>query len=176
MTDDGRRDLARMRASARVWPELRCEPGPDAGFPEDVNFERRAEVLRALQHDRRPGDLELVRWLLAQEVAQCRRSWGLAEETQLAGYLLAEYRQVEDVWLQWDLKSANFDTQCGYDGLYLVAAGVTATIEFVRASEHADRDAVLAYLHNADGVPEWSEPELAAWFAARREWFPATPG
>ncbi|MFF0153860.1 hypothetical protein [Micromonospora sp. NPDC005203] len=133
--------------------------------------------LWALQYGRRATDLSLVRWLARQE-AQCRREapfQGLTDETGLAGFLLAEHHQVEDVWLHWKLKRANFDTWCGYDGEHLFAAGVPATVTYVRDSGHAERDDVLAYLLDQDGQPRVSEEGLAEWWRGERSRFPDDP-
>ncbi|MFI5530191.1 hypothetical protein ACIA8O_16760 [Kitasatospora sp. NPDC051853] len=171
-------ELGRMRESSAAWQELRYEPAVgDDGSGYDRNAVRRARVLWALQYDRGPGDVELVRWLAGQE-AQCRRgvpSQGLGDETTLAGLLLAEYRVVEDVWLHWEIKRANFDTWCGYDVQALCAAGVEATLAHVRAGEHPERDALVERLLGEDGKPWLSEQEVARWFGAMRSRFPADP-
>lgn len=86
-----------------------------------------------------------------------------AADTELAGLLLAEYRQAEDVWLHWQIKRANFDTWYGYDLDHLFAAGVHATIAFVRDSGHAYGDEVLERLLDQEGQPCVSEEGLAAW-------------
>ncbi|MEV0900035.1 hypothetical protein [Actinoplanes sp. NPDC049802] len=165
MLEAARRELRRMRESTDAWQELRHDPDQDG---EDRNALRRARVLWALQYDHGPGDLALVR-LLAEQEAE------LNEETGLAGFLLAGYRQVEDVWLHWEIKSTDFDTWCGYGMEHLVAAGVQRTIDFVRESTHPDRDDVLEYLLGEDGRPELPEEELAEWFEHRRATFPADP-
>ncbi|WP_433663329.1 hypothetical protein ACQPW1_15075 [Nocardia sp. CA-128927] len=173
-----RRELERMRESAAAWQELRYERATDADSNDrDGNAAQRAKVLWALQYDRTPDDIALVRWLAEQE-ALCRRKapfQGLSEETKLAGFLLAEYRQVADVWLHWEIKRANFDTWCGYDLQHLFAAGVPDTVAFVRDSEHADRDAVLELLLDEAGRPSVSEEGLAEWSLSQRSWFPAEP-
>ncbi|MGW2398022.1 hypothetical protein ACWCYY_15900 [Kitasatospora sp. NPDC001664] len=171
-------ELVRMRESAAAWQELRHERAVGAdGYEYDRNAARRAQVLWALQYDRRPGDLELVRWLAGQE-AECRREapfQGLTEETTLAGLLLAEYRVVEDVWQQWEIKRANFDTWCGYDVQAVCAAGVEATLAHVRAGEHPEREALLERLLGEDGKPCVSEQEVTDWFPFIRRRFPVDP-
>ncbi|WP_307872949.1 hypothetical protein [Paractinoplanes ovalisporus] len=155
----------RYRESPDLWAELCYEKATgDDGYDYDRNAVRRAQVLWSLQYDRRPQDLPLLRWLARQE-AVCRREapfQGLTDQITLAGALVAEHRQVEDVWLQWEIKRANFDTWCGYDGEHLLAAGVRATLDFVRESGHPDRDEVLEYLAgrsdiSEEGVTEWAE-------------------
>lgn len=169
-----RRELARMRESAAAWQELEYRCAKDSeDLDHDVNEVRRAMVLWALQYDRRPEDLPLLRFLAEQE-ALCRRNaplQGLGEQAELAGFLLAEHRQAEDVWRQYAIKRANFDTSCGYDREYVVAAGVRATLELVRASDHPERDEVLQFLSETD----LDDDDLREWAAGKREWFPEDP-
>ncbi len=160
--DTARRELARLRASADAWQDVRFEPVPAGdGQTRDANEVRRAQVLWALQYDHGPRDLELVRWLVAQEACKCAQvqGHGLGEVAELAGYLLARYRQVADVWLHYRLKTANFDCWCGYDLAYLCAAGIQETVAYVRGSGHRARDEVLATLLEEDKTDE----EVAGW-------------
>jgi hypothetical protein len=156
LMEPARRELQRMRASPDAWSEL-CHEGDDDAV-------RRARVLWALQFDRRPEDLALVRWLAEQQA----QTGDLTEELKLAGFLLAEFRQPEDVWLQWRIKRACFDSWCGYDSEHLFAAGVADTAALVRASDHPDREEMLAR------APE-SEEDLDDWWDGKRSWFPADP-
>ena len=163
-----------MRESSARWTELRYERAVDAdGHTQDVNVVQRAKVLWALQYDHRPEDLPLVRWLAEQEARWRREATfqGLGEEAELAGFLLAQYRQLPDVWLHWQIKRANFDTWCAYDIEYVVAAGAQATVDFVRDSEHTDRNDVLKRLAEVS----LSEDDLEDWAQAGRERFPADP-
>ena len=167
-----------MRQSVSAWPQIRYEPVTDAGGElADRNAVRRAGVLWALQYDRRPEDLPLLRLLVEQE-ARCRRDapfQGLGDAAELAGHLLSEHRDVSDVWLHWEMKRANFDTWCGYDREHLLAAGVADTIAFVRDADHPDRADVLAALVDERGEPRVTEAELDEWFAGKRERFPEDP-
>ncbi|MFI7291251.1 hypothetical protein ACIBRY_32055 [Streptomyces anulatus] len=64
---------------------------------------RRRRVLWALQYDRRRQDLGLLRFLRQQETTFYREivPWGLASDLTPAGFLVAEHRQAEDIWLHW---------------------------------------------------------------------------
>jgi hypothetical protein len=149
-----------------AWQHLRYERGPDG---EDTNEAARGEVLSTLHRGHTPEDLPLLRFLVEQEVLCRRNSEGLGEQAALAGFLLAEHRQPEDVWRHFAIKRANFDAGCAYDVEHLLAAGVEATVEHVRASDHPDRDAVL----NLNLNLSLDEDDLLEWFEHRREWFGA---
>lgn len=85
----GRADLVRMRADRDCWDSI-------AGDPV-----RRATALRAAQYDRQPGDLQLLRILLRQEV-HC----GPTEELRLAAVLVALHGETEDHALLLSLREA----------------------------------------------------------------------
>jgi hypothetical protein len=169
-----RRDLARMRESTAAWHELRYERATDTGgYDCDANEVPRAKVLWALQYDRRADDLPLLRFLAEQE-ALCRRNapfQGIGDQAELAGFLLAEHRRVEDVWRQYALKRANFDTWCGYDREHVFAAGVRVTLDHVRASEHPERDELLQFF----GETDLDDEDVREWAERRANWFPADP-
>ncbi|MEV6239515.1 hypothetical protein [Lentzea sp. NPDC051838] len=170
--EESRRELARMRESKAAWQELEhhCAKGSD-DLDYDVNEVHRAKVLWALQYDRRPEDLPLLRFLAEQE-ALCRRHapfQGLGDQAELAGFLLALHRQVEDVWRQFAIKRANFDTFCGYDSEYVFAAGVHATLELVRGGDHPLRGELLEYF----GETDLDDDDVEEWARRKQEWFPA---
>ncbi|HEX6360413.1 hypothetical protein [Actinophytocola sp.] len=156
-----------------VWSGLAYAKGTDPdGHDTDRNAGRRALVLWGMQYDWRADDLPLHRFLAEQE-ALCRGNApfsGTSDEYEIAGYLLARHRLVADVWRQWDLKTANFDTSIAYDVEALVVAGVEDTLRYVRASAHPYREAVLARL--AEGV---TDEDVTRYFARKARWFPSDP-
>jgi hypothetical protein len=163
--------LAAARA-ADEWPDLAYVPGKDAdGYDSDTNAGRRALVLWGAQYDWQPADLPLHRFLAAQE-AVCRGAapfQGTSDEHELAGYLLARHRLVEDVWRQWALKVANFDTSFAYDIEAVCAAGPAVTLAHVRSSSHEERDALLTRFEQ--GLP--TDDDVERYFTRKARWFPA---
>lgn len=162
---------------ADEWPDLAYVLAKDPeGYDCDGNAGRRALVLWGMQYDWRADELPFVRFLAEQE-ALCRGNApfsGTGDEYEIAGYLLARHRLVEDVWRQWDLKSANFDTYCSYDVEALVAGGVAETLAYVQASDHPEREAVLERLA-PEGEPVVTGEDVTKYFARKARWFPANP-
>ncbi|MER6663979.1 hypothetical protein ABT256_05490 [Amycolatopsis japonica] len=170
-----RNDLARARDNPATWTGLAFAAAhDDAGRVFDRNRAARFRVLWALQYDRRDRDLPLLRFLLEQQIAYYRDAvpWGLAPDLTLAGFLLTEHRQVEDVWLHWQAKNISFDTALGYKLFHLLTSGVAATVDAVRASSHSDRDRLLREI---DSAP-YTDAAVEAWLAQQRLRFPADPG
>ena len=87
----------------------------------------REEALHLLLRDRRDGDADLLRHLLAEETASHQEGWGVSEALGLAALLLAECGREDDVWALWEAKNASFDTMAGIDGFLLFPAGVAGT-------------------------------------------------
>lgn len=178
MLETARRWLAELRAGADpqrfAYHAITDPDDPDSTCC--ANAEARAQLLLALQYDHRPDDATLLRLLLDAE-AEAHASadmQGLYEELHLAAWLVARLRDPADVFRMWAAKSANFDTGCGFDGEHLVAAGVARTLAALNASDHPARGDILEYLADADGQCRFDEADIAAWHAAKAEWFPAS--
>ena len=107
----------------------------------------REDILRLLLHERREGDADLLRHLLAAETSTHREGWGLSEAMGLAALLLAECGREEDVWTLWEAKNASFDTMAGIDGFLLFPAGIAGTTAHVIASDdHPERGDLMTYM------------------------------
>ncbi len=176
-----RESLQRARRDRSAWEELAFAPAPAGqGQAHDLNRAARFGVLLALQYDRRPDDLPLARFLLRQEITRYEETVpsGLAPDLELAGFLVCEHRQLDDVWLHWRAKNISFDTALGYRTPYLLTAGVEATAEAVRASSHPDRERILHEIldtRNPDGTPHFTDALVEEWLAVQRARFPASP-
>jgi hypothetical protein len=169
-----RRALERARRDPATWTDLAFRAqDTDEGHVTDCHRAARFGVLWALQYDRRPQDLPLLRFLLQQQTTYYRKavSWGLAPDLTLAGFLVAEHRQVEDLWLHWDAKNISFDTALGYHLYHLLTGGVAATIETVRAGSHPDRDRILGDITSA----RHTDAAVEEWLDQQRARFPAEP-
>jgi hypothetical protein len=173
--------LETARRDRSTWSRLAFtaeHTGDDQVF--DRNRATRFGVLWAAQYDRRPEDLPLLRFLLEHEIVRYRETtpFGLAPDLELAGLLVAEHRQLQDIWLHWQAKEINFDTALGYRTYYLLTAGVAATIADIQSSTHPDRDRILREItqaRNRDGTPRFTDAAVDDWLAAQRTRFPDDP-
>lgn len=124
-----RRDLERARQDPGTWADLAFRAArTDEGRVLDRNRKARFKVLWALQYDRHDRDLQLLRFLLQQQINYYREAvpWGVSPDLTLAGFLVSERCQVQDVWLHWEAKNISFDTALGYSIFHLLTPGVAA--------------------------------------------------
>ncbi|WAS95077.1 hypothetical protein [Nannocystis punicea] len=178
MLESARRWLSELRegADAGRFAYHEVEDEADPGSRRDAAGEDRALLLLALQYDFQPAkDAALARFLLAAQIAAHSRApfQGYEDELRLAAWLVARLGDPADVWQMNEAKHANFDTYCGMDRTFMLAAGVAATLAYVRDSEHRLRDDVLELLLAEDGTCLYTEAEVAEWRASMTAWFPA---
>ncbi|HEX7303665.1 hypothetical protein [Lentzea sp.] len=132
----------------------------------------REEALHLLLRERREGDADLLRHLLAEETAAHREGWGLSEALGLAALLLAECGREEDVWTLWEAKNASFDTMAGLDGFLLFPAGVAGTTAHViAATEHPDRAELMAYMSEYLGYEKLTDENIREHLAGLRSYY-----
>jgi hypothetical protein len=92
------------------WDLLRFEGlRHEAGYTIDRWSKDRERVLEALI--RAPGlaDHDFALFLLDQEVQRHQNSWGFSHGIEIAAVLVAEHRNVQDVWPLWRAICRSFD-------------------------------------------------------------------
>ncbi len=154
-------------------PELVPPPfQPTEHQPDTPNHARaRHRALLALQYaggnPLTPATLDLLRRLTEQLVHKHETSpfQGLSESLRLALWLLASRGGLADVWLRWRAKTANGDAETGLAWEAVQGPDVDATVAFVRAAEHPDRERLLADIVEDDGEPCTDQEEVDLFFA-----------
>ena len=113
--------LETLRASsdARAQVSFREARDEERGT-HDANEQDRARLAHVMLLHSTPSDLDLVRFLLDQEIAARRADsfQGAGDTLTILSLLLLEYgdREPDDTWRFWLAKRANFDTVAGgYD-------------------------------------------------------------
>lgn len=169
--------LAAYRAGTAAWSDLACaDAQDDDDLWTDPHAPTRARVLIALQYDRRPEDRPLIEYLFDQEVERHTKEpyAGLHQALDRAAYLLAAYHDPAHVLRVWHAKVANFDTYCGLDVRYLVAAGYEPTLAFLRqAADDPERQAIRGFLDLYD-PDRFAPAALDAWWRELEQRFPPT--
>ncbi|MEV4059647.1 hypothetical protein [Nonomuraea dietziae] len=161
-----RQFLEVLRTDSESWSGLSFAPAEDDDT-WDANAQRRAAVLAAILYDPRAVDRALLKYLLRQDIRVAEEFWGVSGGLRLGMFLLAEHRCVDDAWLQWSAKIANFDTEMGLDLWAVLAGGAVAVRSMVEASDHPERDELLERLAEepyADAMDE----DVERWLLQQR--------
>ncbi len=126
----------------------------------------RHAVLGALLGDLERADHGLAQALLAAEAAAHATGDSLAGDEVLlrrAGFVLALFRDPDDVWRHREAKLASADTFGGYPLAALAAAGLELTVAWMHATPDPRGPHVLGMLDALDAEA------VAAWWMAMRE-------
>jgi len=171
--------LTRLRQDESAWPEVAHHAiYHEDERMEDPHYRQRYGLLLCLQYDRRDEDDALVRYLL-QEESKSRLNdpfQGESSAVLLAAYLLSCRRQIGDVWLLWQAKSANFDTFCAVDTMYLFAAGIGETLDYLKASDRSEASDLLQFLFHDPANPAIpTAEELEQFWQQKQQAYPTDP-
>lgn len=112
----------------------------DDSYWNDVNGDFREAVCCEIARQFDTQDRVFLRYLLEQEIASMHVNWSVCENTRRCVGLLAQLRNVEDVFLIWDAKRSTFDSFLSIDAQALVAAGVEKTLGYLRTYIVAHKD------------------------------------
>ncbi|GAA2362822.1 hypothetical protein [Dactylosporangium salmoneum] len=137
------------------WQLLEFDEGHNGeGAPIDRLGRERQQVLEMLARTTDRADADFARFLLAQEILRHGHCWSFNHSIEIAALLVAEHRDVSDIWLLWKAVCRSFDTWCGLPHRLLYAAGVAVTAEHVRSSTHPQRDGLLDLLNGLAGTTD----------------------
>lgn len=119
------------------WHELTNLPSKaesQHNYIYDENEKLRYALLLELQYDLRSEDRDLIRYLLEQEIiARSNFSIGGGEDgLLLSAYLLAKFKDPNDIKLFYDAKHSNFDASCTIDTEFLFYALKDKTRAYVQ--------------------------------------------
>jgi hypothetical protein len=146
-----------------LWPLLAFDGSADEhGRPVDASWEDRQQVLEDLIRRPGPVDIDFARFLLVQETHSHGHSWGFRQSIEIAAILVAEHRQVQDVWLLWEAVWRSFDTWGIMPHQLLYAAGVERTWRHATDSDHPQRDLLLEDLRKLSDVTDEHVEQLIA--------------
>jgi hypothetical protein len=144
------------------------------GHQYDGHALDRYRLLVALQFGFQAGDRGLIKFLFEQEIVAHEKApfQGLGEPLQLGAYLLATFREVENVWLFVQAKLANFDTYCGFDGEFIVSAGILPTYAYVERSSHELKSRFWEKMGATPQACYIEEEDLQSWWETVNQSFP----
>lgn len=154
-----------IRKSKDMWREFE--------YAQPDNYVKRHALAIALQYDWRLEDKELIKFLIINEVEDRKNDsfQGCGDSLTLISYLLAKYKEPENIWLFEEAKCANFDTFCGYYSEFIFSAGIEATCKYLEKFELTENNKYLFKLKN-ELQSIFTEKDIEEFLERMESWFP----
>lgn len=150
--------LEQCRLSTQAWQSVAYleQPRDDGYGVFDGNAKARYWVLSELQFDFQTNDEALIRFLCEQEICAIEQDsfQGFGEALSLVCYLLARFKNKDDIALFYRAKKANFDTYCGFDSQFIFWPLEDKTPEYIR-QVHPEFDLDLSDDDIIADLPRW---------------------
>lgn len=134
---DIKNNIDAIKKSRELWYEFQ--------YSEPDNYAKRHALAIELQYNDISNDMELIRFLMENEVKSRENDpyQGIGDSLILISYLLSKFKNPENVWLFEKAKCANFDTYCGYDSEFMFSAGVEATCKYLESCQLTESNKYL---------------------------------
>lgn len=159
------KQLDLYRDDKAKWGELANLPSEaesQCDYIYDKNEKSRYALLIELQYDLRDEDRDLIRYLLQQEII-ARRNFSIGgggDGLLLSAYLLATFKNPNDILLYYQAKNSNFDASCTIDTEFLFYALRDKTKAYVQQNFPEIYDDLGGYESKIDyesSVMDWWE-------------------
>lgn len=136
----------------------------------DANAKARYALLIELQYNLQEQDEELIRYLLIQEILASERHWmgGANDSLMLNIYLLATFKNPDDIILFYEAKYSNFDTSCAVGSEFMFYALADKTEAFTENSFPEIYDDIKGLYSKF-----YSESALSEWWHNLSEYYPS---
>lgn len=166
--------LDKYRRDKELWIELAWYKNELIRDYEDINENKRTEVGIALQFDKKVSDEEFIQYLMKEEVKNRSNDpfQGCSGNLNRIGFLLASFRNPQNVELFLEAKTANFDTHCGFDWEHILSAGVKKTFELVETTDKKVKEIFNTYFESLEAC-ELTDDDIENWLTNKKnKWYP----
>lgn len=144
-------------------------------FDKDAAFSNHFERLRlniAIYNDFKPSDFEIAKFLFTEENEWKKNAKdGEVDNLYFSAFILTQFKRPEIVWLFFDTKNINFDSGIGFDGEYLVAAGIEKVYKYLEATDNIYKQKLLKYIGETADTCNYSQEEINDWANSKKEYF-----
>lgn len=144
-------------------------------FEKDASDSKDFDRLRlniAIYNDLRQTDFEIAKFLFEQE-----KEWRKVvvdegvDNLYFSAFLLTLFNNPAVVWLFLETKYIDFDSSIGFDGQYLLAAGIETTYRYLETVDHPDKQRLLKYIGPTAEACFYTQKEIEDWKAGKKDYF-----
>lgn len=144
-------------------------------FEKDADSSNHFERLRlniAIYNDFKLSDFEIAKFLFTEE-SKWRKDAkdGEVDNLYFSAFILTQFKRPEIVWLFFDTKNIDFDSGIGFDGEFLVAAGIEKTYEYLETTDNIHKPDLLEYIGETVDTCNYSQEEIDDWTNSKKEYF-----
>lgn len=144
-------------------------------FDKDAIDSKHFDRLRlniAIYNDLKPTDYEIVKCLFAEE-----KEWrkygkhGDVDNFYFCAFILTHFNLPETVWLFLETKNIDFDSGIGFDGEYLVSAGIKETYQYLKSADNPNKTELLKYIGEREKSCIYSQVDIDEWKEDKKSYF-----
>ena len=144
-------------------------------FDKDVVSSNHFDRLRlniSIYNDFKPSDFEIAKFLFTEEIKWRKDAKdGEVDNLYFSAFILTQFKRPEIVWLFFDTKNIDFDSGIGFDGEYLVAAGLEKTYKYLETIDNTHKQDLLKYIGETVDACNYSQEEIDDWTNYKKEYF-----
>jgi len=144
-------------------------------FDKDAIDSKHFDRLRlniAIYNDLKQTDYDIVKYLFAEE-----KEWrkygkdGDVDNLYFCAFILTLFNSPEIVWLFLEAKNIDFDSGIGFDGEYLVSAGIKETYQYLKTADNPKKTELLKYIGEAEESCIYSQVDIDDWKEMKKSYF-----
>jgi len=144
-------------------------------FDRDASDSKHFDRLRlniAMYNDLRQTDFEIAKFLFEQE-----KEWRKVvvdegvDNLYFSAFLLSLFNNPAVVWQFLETKYIDFDSSIGFDGQFLLAAGIETTYQYLETVDHPDKERLLKYIGQNAQSCFYTQKEIDDWKANKIDYF-----
>lgn len=144
-------------------------------FDKDATSSKHFERLRlniAIYNDCKQSDFEIAKFLFTEE-SKWRKDAkdGEVDNLYFSAFILTLFKRPEIVWLFFDTKNIDFDSGIGFDGEYLVAAGIEKTYKYLETIDNIHKQDLLEYIGKTADTCNYPQEEIDDWINYKKQYF-----
>lgn len=144
-------------------------------FDKDAIDSKHFDRLRlniAIYNDLKQTDYEIVKYLFVEEKEWRKyRKAGDVDNLYFCAFILTLFNSPEIVWLFFDAKNIDFDSGIGFDGEYLVSAGVKETYQYLETADNPKKIELLKYIGETQESCIYSQEDIDNWKEHKKSYF-----
>ncbi len=144
-------------------------------FDKDTINSKHFDRLRlniAIYNDLKTTDYEIVKFLFTEE-----KEWrnyakdGEVDNLYFCAFILTLFNSPAIIWLFFEAKNIDFDSGIGFDGEYLVSAGIKETYQYLKTVDNPIKTELLKYIGETEEDCNYSQADIDDWKENKKSYF-----